>query len=119
MLINLSNHPFAQWDKEQKDQANMLYGKTEDMQFPAVAPYADAEEIATLAHDYANKILTLSPAAVHIMGENTFCFALISMLQRAGVICIASTTWRDSIETAEGKISRFRFVRFRKYPRIS
>lgn len=119
MLINLSNHPFAQWDKEQKDRANKLYGKTEDMQFPAVDPFADTEKIATLAQDYANKILMLSPTAVHIMGENTFCFALISILQRAGVICIASTTWRDSIETAEGKISRFRFVRFREYPRLS
>jgi len=54
--------------------------------------------------------------AVHIMGELTFCFAMVARLQKAGVTCLASTTRRETVENGDGsKTSRFEFVRFREY----
>ena len=116
MLLNISNHPFERWDAAQQDLANRDYASVEDMPFPAIDPAADAGEVAALARRTADEVAALAPAAVHLMGETTFCFALGALLQARGIVCIASTTVRDVVETAEGKISRFRFVRFRQYP---
>jgi hypothetical protein len=50
------------------------------------------------------------------MGELTFTFALIRLLQSQGIICVASTTHRTSEVLDDGKkISKFEFVRFRTY----
>jgi hypothetical protein len=43
------------------------------------------------------------PAAVHLMGEMTFTFALVRKLQAAGIRCVASTTARDVVEEGGGE----------------
>ena len=122
MLLNLSNHPKKIWDKKQTETAEKLYGEIIDVHFPAVYPEADEKEIYILAKEYlehSKKILSESNDkndAVHIMGEMTFSFALVKMLQENNIKCIASTTKRIVTENNSlTKISRFDFVQFRRY----
>ncbi len=125
MLINLSNHPSSQWSEEQTKAARHNYGQLIDLPFPAIDPEAETYDIERLAEDYEIKVRQLLAAessgnfAVHIMGELTFCFALVARLQKAGIQCLASTTSRLAIDQPDGsKISRFGFVKFREYPEL-
>ena len=124
MLINFTNHPSTEWPEVQLKSAEK-YGSVFDIQFPTVDPKAEPFEIeflaekheAELRHILASENSGLS--AVHIMGELTFCFALISRLQKAGITCLASTTIRQTIDYPDGlKTTKFDFVRFREYLQI-
>lgn len=119
LLINLSNHPSASWGPRQREAAEM-YGEIEDMDFPAIPPVAGEREITDLAEEYVARIeerAEIRDVTVHIMGEMTFCYAVITRLQPLGIPCIASTTRRQVTETADGvKEVRFDFETFRKYP---
>jgi hypothetical protein len=118
MLINLSNHPSAKWSNEQLTVAES-YGRIVDLPFPEVNPNGDEKYIDQLANDYSYKVMSMagdSNLTVHIMGEMTFTFALVSLLKSNGINCIASTTERIVNEFGNGqKQATFRFVRFRKY----
>lgn len=118
MLINFSNHPLTTWSKEQVEAAKE-YGEIIDLPFPAVNPDASHEEIKDLADEFVEKILSISKernVTVHIMGEMTFCFMVVSSLKEKGIECIASTSNRNTEVTSDNKkISDFQFVRFRKY----
>lgn len=116
MLLNLSNHPHTQWSEPQKVEAEQEYGRIIDLAFPQVDPNASEKEINRLANHYLEQVLILSPAAVHLMGELTFVFRLCQLLLAKGIVCIASTTLRTTVDNGDGtKISRFEFVRFRRY----
>ena len=76
--------------------------------------------IAELADEYLNKIVNLSDTqsvVVHLMGEQTFSYALIKRLRERGITCVASTTKRIVKEEVPGKKSEviFQFERFRAY----
>lgn len=118
MLINFSNHPSKDWKPEQLEAAK-AYGEIKDIAFPAIAPYADYNEIQALANHYVEKILSLTGTqqiTVHVMGEMTFAFHVVSLLKEKGIECIASTTDRNSEMISDSqKVSDFQFVRFRKY----
>ncbi len=118
LLINLSNHPYEQWDETQK-QAALEYGSCQDMPFPEIDPTANQQVINQLVEKFYQDLLALQSThqlTVHIMGEMTFCFALIQKLEAVCIPCIASTTVRDTIELEGGrKESVFQFVQFRKY----
>ncbi len=118
MLINLTNHPSTFWDGSQL-QAAAEYGDIVDMPFPAIDAESDESRIELLVNEYFEKISNLAihqKVAVHIMGEMTFCFALIRKLQQAGISCIASTSTRHVEELGNGqKQVNFNFVRFRHY----
>ena len=76
------------------------------------------QEIHALAEQYLATILALSPrpVAVHLMGELTFSFALVGLLQALGITCVASTARRQVIEKSPGrKEAIFEFVQFRAY----
>ena len=69
---------------------------------------------------YLNKIVNLSDTqsvVVHLMGEQTFSYALIKRLRERGITCVASTTKRIVKEEVPGKKSEviFQFERFRAY----
>ncbi|MDD2297362.1 MAG: hypothetical protein PHX79_06055 [Sphaerochaetaceae bacterium] len=121
MLINLSNHPSALWTKEQVDEANALFGHVVDIEFPLINPIWEVDEVRALAVKMADQVrkrlqgATDSVNAVHIMGEMTFCFTLIQLLQQTGITCVASTT--DRIVSTKGRRSEsiFQFIRFREY----
>ena len=121
MLINFSNHPSAEWSELQQSAAEK-YGPVTDFPFPAVDPMAETYQIEQLAETYEikfRKILAKDNTgipAIHIMGELTFCHALVKRLQRVGIICLASTTDRETVNNPDGsKTARFGFVRFREY----
>ncbi len=125
MLINISNHPSSSWGENQLKAANR-YARVADLAFPHIDPEADTNDLFQLAKQYEEKIRKLLAAestgtfAVHIMGELTFCFALVARLQKAGISCLASTTQRKTIDNGNGsKTVLFDFVRFREYPNIS
>lgn len=113
MLLNLSNHPSASWSPAQLAASG---GNVVDLAFPQVAPDGDEAYIEQLANDYYNKINAMSNIeAVHIMGEMNFTYALVSKLKAHNIRCVASTTKRETVEENGVKISKFNFVRFRKY----
>ena len=113
MLLNLTNHPSANWSEEQLAAAG---GKDLDLAFPQVAPDGDEAYIENLAKEYCNKILqTPNVTTVHIMGEMNFTFSLITKLKAVGIRCVASTTERVVTEKNGQKISTFNFIRFREY----
>lgn len=119
ILINLTNHPSIRWSVEQTDAANN-YGSIIDMPFPVVDEKGDEQYINDLVKEYFNKILIYKSdcnITVHIMGEMTFTFALIKLLQQQGIKCIASTTKRIIIDEGDGVKEKviFEFCRFREY----
>lgn len=117
-FVNLSNHPSAYWSKEQK-KAALSFGEIEDMEFPDVAPDASEEDIAEKAGRITQAICKKAETqhvTVHVMGEMTLVFAIVSRLQAVGIECVASTTQRKAEVRADGsKYSEFKFQRFRKY----
>lgn len=121
MFINLSNHPSSKWSKEQLDAARQMSdGGIIDIPFPNIDPRAKEADIFKLAREYTNRILALKEQplehTVHVMGEMTFTYTLVNILQLYGMTCVASTTERNVTENPDGsKTVSFRFVRFRFY----
>lgn len=122
MLINLSNHPSTRWNDKQIQTTLATYRSVHDIAFPNIPPAATAEEVQKLAATYVQQILELAnkpenqPFAAHVMGEMTFMYRVVSLLLRANIKCVASTTERDTIENADGsKTFKFNFVQFREY----
>ena len=118
-FINISNHPSSKWSEIQL-KAAQNYVEIIDWGFPTIDPQWGDSEISALADEYVKKVKLLdkSPSAItlHIMGEMTFCHALISRLRCLGYCCMASTTQRLAQEKEDGsKEVRFVFERFRKY----
>lgn len=119
MLINLSNHPYECWTVKQKEQAQNQFGYVIDILHPEISPETNELEVEHLANDVAKDILKKNPKAVHVMGEHTFCFSMVRLLQKEGIKCIASTSKRICSENEDGTVNkRFEFVRFRTYPRF-
>jgi CRISPR-associated DxTHG motif protein len=115
-LLNLSNHPSANWSEKQIKTAQHQYGPIEDIPFPAILPEWTEAEIDELSSRYLEQIRPRRPAAVHLMGEMTFTYALAQKLKTAGIPCVASTSERQVVDLGEGrKEAQFRFVRFRPY----
>lgn len=99
-------------------EAARAYGEVEDVSFPVVAPEMSAAEVNKLADEYADMLLKLygSSVTIHVMGEMTFTFMVVTRLKACGVKCIASTTERKTTYNSEGiKLSEFSFVKFREY----
>ena len=121
MFINLTNHPSDRWSEEQRKAAE-AFGKIVDIPFPLVNENATEAEIEQLAGQYSASILGMGKSKdliVHVMGEQTFCYALVSKLQKEGIRCIASCTKHDSFINEDGqKVSTFHFTRFRDYAPI-
>jgi CRISPR-associated Csx2 family protein len=121
ILINLSNHPFDKWSEKQKQTALSIYQSIYDIDFPKIDPNGDEAYINNLANEYLFKILEIKNKytdkliTIHLMGELTFCFALLKKLQDNGIPCVASTTERIVVEEDNKKTSTFNFVKFRKY----
>jgi len=119
MLLNLSDHPSANWSAEQTDAAILRWGSIEDLPFPHIPPEWEHYEVEELVEQYYNKIRKLYPIAVHLMGELTFCFSLIAKLQQAGIPCVAATTLRNTVDNPDGtKVATFRFIKFRSFPEL-
>ena len=119
VFINISNHPFSEWQTDQQDAAHRV-GTVYDILFPVVPSEWDTQEVAMLVDVYRGKIKELLPkpdgvSVVHVMGESVFTFMLVSLLLSEKYIVVASTTERVVSYEGDKKISSFKFVRFRKY----
>lgn len=115
-FINLSNHPSEGWSEEQLAAAQK-YGEIVDIHFPNIEPSFTTSMVNSLAGITVDTITALGKdITVHIMGEMTFTYAIVSRLKALGITCLASTTERNTITTPDGKkISEFKFVQFREY----
>lgn len=117
-LINFSNHPSALWSAEQLAAAH-VYGEVFDLPFPHVNPHSNADDLSLLADEYVQKILSFSENSnitVHVMGEMTLSYLVVTRLRSHGIECIASTTEREVEDFQDGrKLVHFRFVQFRKF----
>lgn len=117
-FINFTNHPSAEWEEEQRKAAEK-YGEIVDKQFPIVNEYASESEMLQEAERFLDEIKKEGEPqelTVHIMGEHTFCYALISRLQETGIRCVASCTKRNTHFNDKGeKVSTFHFTQFREY----
>lgn len=118
LFINFSNHPSSFWDDAQRLAAEK-YGEICDLPFPMVDGQSSEEEISQLADSYVAKIISMrkpEEITVHIMGEMTFTFTVVTRLKELGIRCVASTTERKTSYNADGtKLSEFSFVKFREY----
>lgn len=118
LFLNVSNHPTSGWGEEQLTAAK-AYGEVEDFSFPSVSATASSEEVKALAESVANDIIANNPdteLTVHVMGEMTFTFALVSKLKSHGIRCVASCTDRQAENLGNGdKLSHFHFAQFREY----
>lgn len=115
MFINLSNHPSEGWSEEQLAAAQQ-YGEIVDIHFPNIEPAFTSSMVSSLADITVDTIIALGKdIVVHIMGEMTFTYAVVSRLKALGIKCLASTTERIVTEQDGKKISEFRFVQFREY----
>ena len=117
LLINLSNHPNNEWNDEQS-KAAIPYGTVTDMQFPSVDPSFGESEIAELADHIVTHILayaTTYSLTVHVMGEMSLSFAIVSRLHKLGIPCVVSCSRRDVPQSGNMKRVRFHFQRFRNY----
>jgi hypothetical protein len=121
MLINLSNHPQNKWDIRQIEQATKLYGSIRDIAFPAIDPLDKLDVIKKMALNYASTCIDLlkksrdAENAIHVMGELTFCYQFVKIMQQQNIQCIASTSERTVAYTQDGKVSLFIFQQFRNY----
>jgi hypothetical protein len=118
MLINLSNRPSNLWSDRQLEAA-AVYGNIEDIPFPDVDPERSEAYIRSLCSEYVQKVLCMKgkeKITVHVMGEMTLTYSLVTALLSMGIPCIASTSVREVVYSQMNtKEVHFVFSRFRKY----
>ncbi len=115
MFINISNHPSNCWTPEQMAEA-LVYGEILDIPFPVVSPTIEKSMVQNLALKTIDQLPKAAPLTVHIMGEMTLTYAIVSILKDRGIRCVASTTERIVTDNPDGsKTSIFKFVQFREY----
>jgi len=116
-FFNLSNHPSCEWGAKQLAEAEK-YGQIVDTPFPESKPNDGQNDIERQASGIVNNIIALANGddfVVHVMGEMTLTFSVVSKLKAAGVTCLASTTARKASMEGNVKTSIFEFVKFREY----
>ena len=108
--------------QEQKALSQKKYEEVLDIKFPNINPKDNLNKIKELAKQYFYQIKFLIEKhnkemnAVHIMGEMTFVYNLVLLLQKEGITAVASTTERITTTERDGKIiKQFKFVSFRNY----
>ena len=119
MLVNLSNHPSSDWGEEQKAAA-LAFGEIVDVPFPSVPSSCSNKYMDKLVKKAIGSILKVAyPACevtVHVMGEMTLTYKIVSQLKARGIHCVASTSERIVKDLDNGeRISQFHFVAFREY----
>jgi len=116
-FINFSNHSSVKWSEKQL-MAALQYGEIGEFPFPIVSPEMNADAVHKMADEYVKQLVNTFGAeiTVHIMGEMTFTFMVVTRLKELGIRCVASTTERKTTYNADGtKLSEFSFVKFREY----
>jgi len=124
LFINLSNHPYKNWNKKQINESKK-FGTQIDIKFPDVDPGASKKDLEKTKKQILNEIEKIvlehnsifQSTTIHIMGEHTLTHSLVNALNRLGITCVASTTKRISKDNLDGtKEVIFEFEKFREYP---
>lgn len=123
MFVNLSNHPSSLWGEEQTNAAQ-VYGKIVDLRFPTISPCCSSKEVQAMAEEYYKQVVSLigeekETSAIHLMGEMVFVFVLTTLLTQSGYTVLVSTTERNVSYDDGKKVSEFKFVQFRSYPKMN
>lgn len=117
-FLNISNHPSSAWSENQRYSAEK-YGTIVDVPFPQIDPDGDEQYISELKDRLCKNLYSAfgkEGYIVHIMGEMSLTFAVVSCLRKEGIRCFVSTTERNTIDNGDGtKTVSFDFVRFREY----
>ena len=117
VLLNLSNHPYSTWSENQKAAA-AVYGECIDIKFPDIDAMSDEDDINGIVNEVISEIKSYTSKykiTIHVMGEMTFCFAIVKRLTDVGIKCIASCSKRQAEINDGVKTSVFEFERFRTY----
>jgi hypothetical protein len=124
-FINYSNHPYNTWSPEQRAAATANYSKVIDRAFPHIDPKMPINKMGDLlGREYEALIDLINEhsiegedyCAVHIMGEQSFCYNMVELLHEQGIRCYVSTTERISEDKGDGqKTTTFKFCQFRAY----
>lgn len=118
VFLNHTNHLSRNWSEFQRAEAEK-YGTVFDLPFPDINPEWDEEAVLRLAEENCKRIVELQPSAVLCQGEFTYCYHLISLLKKNGVIVLAACSKRETKEWEEEgqqvKKAVFTFIRFRRY----
>ena len=119
MFINLTNHPSADWSEKQLKAAQRYCDHIMDIRFPDIKPEYDTSMVKKFAAVIVDIITTTCKSekpVVHVMGEMTYTYHVVSLLKAQGITCVASTTERLVKMLPNGeKVSEFKFVQFREY----
>jgi len=119
MLINISNHPISTWSEKQMETAITQFESVVDFPFPQIDPESSTQQIKELAKQMFDNISTnydKEKITIHLMGELSLVYQLVTLLKKENVSCVVSTTKREVEELPDGsKNSLFRFVKFRSY----
>lgn len=114
-MINISNHPSSKWGKDQLEATKDFGKQIIDIPFPPVDPMTTEEGISMLAKDLVDKVILNRERVVHIMGEMTLTYKVVTMLKALNITCVASTTEREVVEDGNTKTVKFNFMQFREY----
>ena len=122
MIINLSNHPHANWQEKQL-RAAKAYGEVIDIPFPLHCAAVTEEEQEQIALRLLDQIREMKPDAVLVMGEFSLLFMVVDALLDDGILVLTAASDRNTVEKTEEngtivKIAHFDFVRFREYRRL-
>lgn len=117
-FANISNHPVARWEQQQKEAATEMVagGEILDFPFPAVSTSATAEDIMSIANAIAKDVLGMGCTHAMVAGQMNLVYKLVQVLEAAGVACYAAVSDRNTVENPDGtKTVRFDFVKFLEY----
>ena len=119
MFINLTNHPISEWSEEQLNAARQYSDHIMDLKFPNIEPEFSTKMVRKYAEVIVDIITTTCKSekpVVHVMGEMTFTYHVVSLLKAQGITCVASTTKRIEKILPNGDVVKpFKFVQFREY----
>ena len=115
-IVNLSNHPSADWSPRQREMALTWGQPIVDVPFPRVPSALRVEGLSGLVEDTLVGLPAGARVAV-VAGEHTLTVALVRALQASGVRCVAAASERLGESGPNGKKHvEFRFEQFREYP---
>ena len=118
IFINHTNHPSAEWNEKQW-AATKDFGSVQDFPFPVIGAEWEENRVLQLVQENCKKILDMQPNAVLCQGEFYYCYHLVNLLKKHGILVLTACSERKTKEWNEGgrtvKEATYSFVRFRKY----
>lgn len=120
MLLNVSNHPHAQWSEAQLAAAHEQFGSVQDLPFPIVPPDATRDQVLQIASSLVSAIRKVDSehgqVSVLIAGEQGVLYHTVRLLHSIGFACFAATSERKVVQkSATEKSIEFSFVQFRSF----